>query len=75
MAGQIIKASHLTISSGGAVASPHEPPSSACSAPAAGNKPKLVLHRNDVNDIEAVEITCTCGHTIIIECEYEGESS
>ena len=37
-----------------------------------GASPTIVLHRT-ADTIDAIEVTCVCGHTIIIECEYAEE--
>ncbi len=37
-------------------------------------EPTLVLHREG-EQIEAIELTCGCGKTTVIQCLYEGESS
>ena len=41
---------------------------------ATGAEPTIVLHREG-NDIQAIEVTCACGKTIIIECEYSEETT
>lgn len=33
-------------------------------------RPEVVLHKNG-DDIEAIEITCPCGHVMILDCEYK----
>ena len=39
-----------------------------------GAEPTIVLHREG-DDIQAIEVTCACGKTIIIECEYAEEKT
>ena len=39
-----------------------------------GEPPKITLHRNN-DTIEAIEITCPCGRTMIVECEYAEEKT
>ena len=39
-------------------------------APAAGTvKPLIVLHKTGER-IDAIEVTCPCGHTMVLDCEY-----
>ena len=71
----LIKA-HRTTSAGGiAQAAPAArgdgAPAQSC---AVSDQPKINLHRNG-EVIEAIEITCACGRTMIVECEYDQEST
>ena len=36
-----------------------------------GKQPVINLHRGDDDSIEAIEVTCGCGQTLIIECVYD----
>ncbi|MEE9394240.1 MAG: hypothetical protein V3W41_17210 [Planctomycetota bacterium] len=39
-----------------------------------GPEPSIVLHREG-DEIKAIEVACSCGKTIIIECEYSEETT
>lgn len=33
-------------------------------------QPQVILHKNG-EDIDAIEVICPCGHSLILECEYK----
>ena len=37
-------------------------------------RPTIVLHRT-MDVVDAIEVTCPCGHTMVIECHYEENGS
>lgn len=37
-------------------------------------RPNIVLHKTR-NTIDALEVTCPCGHTMVIECQYDEENA
>ena len=42
------------------------------SAPCSDETPEITLHRQG-DIVDAIEITCPCGRTLILECEYPEE--
>ncbi len=69
----IIKATRVSAQSG----RPVTPTGHRTAAPASctsGTPAQIELHRNG-EVIEAIEVTCSCGQTMIIECVYEDQES
>ena len=68
-AGRFVPASPALVGSGMAAAGEDSKPHAA-----ADEKPVVSLHRKD-NLIEAIEVSCCCGRTTILECQYEEETT
>ena len=67
---RIIKASRISGADCGAGAAHPAPKTGTARPQAAGEAPKIVLHRKG-DLIEALEVTCACGRSVIVECVYD----
>ncbi len=36
-----------------------------------GHNPTVVVHRSDDNEIESIEVICTCGKKVFVKFDYE----
>ena len=67
MAGRIIKKGRVQIAEAGV------PAPAASARPASDEKPAEITLHKDGDVIRAIELTCACGRTTVIECEYPEE--